>query len=567
MLLTSLCTVSVFAADADEVQVGETKMTWAKFVEQYDTHKAASVKLLADVDASALAASLAGFSGTFDGNGKAIKGLTVPLFASLDNATVKNLTIEGNISAEKDIITFAALSVTATGSVLISNCINKANVTLISNQNNTNIAGFVGYAKANFTSLTITSSVNQGNITFSTADVTRNGTCAGFVGRCDAGEVTISKCVNQGDLSITGPESNPSHRVGGIYGANATPVTIVDCVNTGTISSTGMGGGILSEIRANATIENCYNYGAINGGKFADTITSALSTAANRYNHTGGIVGGITKNGTHSIIGCTNYGTVTGTALDGGKDLDNRVGGILGGVAASITPTVNVSACKSFGIVTGSQSSTGGIVGRLASGTTNITACFVNTTVTGSETATAMLYGFKEEAATVVLDTATKYVGTGEGDNVVANEAAYNATLAIKGIACQASSVANGTFSVRFASMLNAVEGYVNAGFEIIRVVQDANGNVVDAGAVDVSVKTVYESLTGTNAAGATVTYTPAELQKDTKYFAAAVVNNVPADVTVTFIVKSYLVNAENSAIITGSVATVTFVNGVLSNS
>ena len=76
--------------------------------------------LTADIDASSLAASIPNFTGVLDGNYHAISGLTKPLFASTDGATIKNVTIKdaqvigsGNVGA---------IVGTASGDTRIYNC-------------------------------------------------------------------------------------------------------------------------------------------------------------------------------------------------------------------------------------------------------------------------------------------------------------------------------------------------------------------------------------------------------------------------------------------------------------
>lgn len=173
------------------------------------------------------------FSGTFDGNGKAILNFKIDVssanqgfFAYTLGATIKNVTLSGSV-------------ISSAGYV----------------------GGFVGYAQlSTLLNCHNNSSVDGGNYT------------AGIAGLCEG--TTIENCVNSGAIS-----SNSGNNVGGIAGNSTgcntvTPYSkssITNCYNVGTVYGGGKYiGGISGQSSANgsysATFTNCYNAGAVTGG-------------------------------------------------------------------------------------------------------------------------------------------------------------------------------------------------------------------------------------------------------------------------------------------------------------
>ena len=113
VMMLSLAIVGVSAAEPEVITTAE----------QFAAMTAdGNYKLGADITISA---SYGEFKGTFDGDGKTIT-TTVPVFATLTGATVKNLTIEGNVSDKGHV---GALS-KAGSNVTIENVTNKASVTI-----------------------------------------------------------------------------------------------------------------------------------------------------------------------------------------------------------------------------------------------------------------------------------------------------------------------------------------------------------------------------------------------------------------------------------------------------
>ena len=194
------------------------------------------------------------YAGTFDGANHTIKGLSVNLtsstgaglFGTVCGATIKNLKVEGNVSASSSVF----------------------------------VGGIVGRTQ---TSATIDSCSFAGTVT-STKKSGAAGT-AGIVGRVNTGTVMITNCANTATINGTGAIA------AGILGnGGSNKVTIENCYNTGAISGQYYASGICgsSTIKAQtSSIRNCYNSGTItatNGGSYYAGITANFKgTISNSY--------------------------------------------------------------------------------------------------------------------------------------------------------------------------------------------------------------------------------------------------------------------------------------------
>ena len=194
------------------------------------------------------------YAGTFDGANHTIKGLSVNLtsstgaglFGTVCGATIKNLKVEGNVSASSSVF----------------------------------VGGIVGRTQ---TSATIDSCSFAGTVT----STKKNGAAgtAGIVGRVNTGTVTITNCANTATINGTGAIA------AGILGnGGSNKVTIENCYNTGAISGQYYASGICgsSTIKAQtSSIRNCYNSGTItatNGGSYYAGITANFKgTISNSY--------------------------------------------------------------------------------------------------------------------------------------------------------------------------------------------------------------------------------------------------------------------------------------------
>ena len=195
------------------------------------------------------------YAGTFDGANHTIKGLSVNstsskgvgLFGTVCGATIKNLKVEGNVSASNSFF----------------------------------VGGIVGRTQ---TSATIDSCSFAGTVTSTKKSSSSNAT-AGIVGKVNKGPVTITNCANTATVNGNG---NIAAGILGYGGSNK--VTIENCYNTGAISGQWYASGICgsSTIKEQtSSIRNCYNSGTITatkGGNYYAGITANFKgTISNSY--------------------------------------------------------------------------------------------------------------------------------------------------------------------------------------------------------------------------------------------------------------------------------------------
>lgn len=249
----------------------------------------ASYKLTADIDMSGVSnftpigknvnygGSGTYFQGTFDGNGKEIKDITITSAGSGSKvglfgvaggksmttpAVIKNLTLSGNITNKESkgySGDYAGGIVAQATNLEVFNCLNKANVT---NENNSYCAGIIGYQLSDYT--------------------------------CH-----IDSCGNEGDITASNGSSYSTSSAGvagivsSLYGGTRdNPNYITNCYNAGTITATnGYGAaGIVSKYNnstgsnAAITVSNCVNRGAI--------VMTSIPAGDYYYDYHGAIVGG-----------------------------------------------------------------------------------------------------------------------------------------------------------------------------------------------------------------------------------------------------------------------------------
>jgi len=269
-----------------------------------------------------------GFDGIYDGNGKSI---TINqssannfggLFWSIKNGTVKNLTLNGNITAGSYSGTLVAR---LCGSATISGIINNINLTKNSSSaDENNFFGIIGF-------------------------ITKNAVAS----------INISDTVNNGDIVTNGNHSGGI--IGGIYeGATALTISFTNCANYGTITGKNYIGGLISKTTAKTTIviTNSHNYGEIKatesyaGGIIGFSLADSINTLSNCTNsakitaitYASGIVGGCNWNVNMIITDCSNSGYITAT--------DAYAGGIIAYIHKGGNYSKNdVEGCTNTGVV------------------------------------------------------------------------------------------------------------------------------------------------------------------------------------------------------------------------
>lgn len=366
---------------ATEVATGAEFVEWLK---KANVTADGEYKITADLDMAGLTVpTVEEFPGTLDGQGHTIKNLTAsaPLFQKL-TGTVKNLTIEGNVSVTLAEETaeghpLAVLANISKGT--IENVTNKANVTMSSSGilGSPVVAGIVAYQEggalknlSNFgkVSLTHAGSANAAIPGFNRKPFVAVGGIVGVLVKS-----SIENSQNEGVISVVG--TNPAqvsarHYVGGLVGTPEGAV-VKGCVNKGAVSADFTDpaksaakqvwvGGIIGGRNGDgkdfdgAQVENCDNYGECT--LIAEnSVNNYLAGIAGQSNveATSGVSTG--EEGLLKIVNCHNYGKLVKKGAGG-----CRLGGIHGG-AATLENCVNEGEIVVEGIST--AGAVGGLVG------------------------------------------------------------------------------------------------------------------------------------------------------------------------------------------------------------
>lgn len=232
-----------------------------------------------------------GYSGTFDGDGYSITGLSVTGSASgqglfgttISPAIIKNLKVGGSVSNSashaaiiigkawyttiENCETLEGSTVTGTGgdshagiagyayNCTFSDCINRTDVVGVSC-----VAGIVGYtneASSNIT--TITNCANYGQIESQTYAGGIAGTTNG------AAVLTITNCYNEGSVTTT-TGNFAGGVVAKIYGTSSSRQSkVMNCANIGTVTCATKYSGGLAGANQGGLLYNSYNLGAVSG--------------------------------------------------------------------------------------------------------------------------------------------------------------------------------------------------------------------------------------------------------------------------------------------------------------
>ena len=210
------------------------------------------------------------FSGIFEGNNHVIEGIyfkvengkeSVGFFSCINNATISNLTVSGEIILGPDIgedtnLQGGGIVGVAFGNSEIVNCINKINVTkLSSGRDAAGLIGAIDKIGNNVTTITIRNCINYGNITGS-------NNCAGIVGSITAGDLIIKDTCNKGNIT-----NYLGNSAAGLLSKTASSlkgsVIIKNSYNEGIVKGRGNIGGLVGVLYFKLLIDNCYNSGEI----------------------------------------------------------------------------------------------------------------------------------------------------------------------------------------------------------------------------------------------------------------------------------------------------------------
>lgn len=178
----------------------------------------------------------ADFSGTLDGQGKTVSGLSHTLFKKIKGGTVKNITFEGELNYDasvdgKDPARKAATLAWDAANVTLENVTSNVNITTVAYD--LNAGGIIGYANE----ATFTNCVYGGTYTATWTDA--DGAVGGIAGyiRTNSGTNVYTNCAFTGTLNVNGGVDGKGMYVGGIVGKHRqAAVNVVDFTNTGVIN-------------------------------------------------------------------------------------------------------------------------------------------------------------------------------------------------------------------------------------------------------------------------------------------------------------------------------------------
>ena len=259
------------------------------------------IMLSKDVNWTPIGSNSQKYAGTFDGNGHTVNDMTINAFQYQG--------LFGSVAK-----TGTVKNVTVTGTI--------TNNTALYNQAACH-GGIAGHNAGTLSGCTsyvditgfVTGMLGKGAATASVGGITGNN------------QGTVENCVNYGTVDFIG------QGVGGIIGVLNRNTRVISCANHGNVINTRTyTGGIVGngQNASGAVIDKCMNDGKISS---TNQYTAGIAAYANRV----------------SITSCFNAGTVEGKA---------RTGGIVG---YGLSPIEN---CYNNGTVTGTEASTGGIVGQ-----------------------------------------------------------------------------------------------------------------------------------------------------------------------------------------------------------
>lgn len=337
LMVATLFAALPFAVSADETPAtpaapeGTAVKTTEEFMAMAD---GGTYYLDADITVSEMRAS---FSGTLDGNGHTVT-TTVALFNYLGNATIKNLTLAGDITAEGWNAALA-INVTSGTTVTIENVVNAANVS------GKRVGGFITDTAVG---ATVDGVFKPTTVKFINCE--RTGTTdgtelvGGFLAYPHGDVLEMTNCKNTGKITSTGYAAGLVAR----FGPNATysadmKATFTNCVNTAEVNSSGeYAGGILAYSRGSyLKFDSCVNEGKV----------------TNTSKGVGGIAGYLGYKNGQSVVAdfvkCVNKGEIVLNKIDaGGSAAAGAMVGYVYGVGKDETGKAGVNSCINLGTIT-----------------------------------------------------------------------------------------------------------------------------------------------------------------------------------------------------------------------
>lgn len=338
-------------ADGNYLIGSAEELLWFQDYVAKNPNTAVNAALTANVSLASVGSrwsGINGFTGTFDGRGHTITMDGAPLFTTLGNeyskatTVVSNLTITGKVQNDKAGYT-GGLANFVTGRTSIRNIVMKVNVTSSSNS----VGGLVGFLRLSGPEISIENCKNYGDVYATARSIGSEMNVGGIVGATSSGgcsaAITIQSCENYGTVTGDFADKYGKASVGGIAGAPDDNAIITDCLNAGNVSA-------ISSVKVNGynlcaagiagtthyqtqRIERCYNAGTITGstagGVVGTNSGATIDSCYNRgavivkgdveYRYGGGIMGQqissniYNSNGIYAdpVTNCYNVGTVS----------------------------------------------------------------------------------------------------------------------------------------------------------------------------------------------------------------------------------------------------------------
>ena len=201
-------------ADSDGYYLINNASDWDKFVVYSRANPTINGRITADIDLTNHAGKLGvgsnesnyiTYQGTFDGQGHTMtiqyrtsQDVEGGLFAYVENATIQNLKVSGNIIANHRLVGGFVGFVKPSSTLTMLDCESDVNFTVTTSSTNMHIAGFIGQGKTS--TITLTDCVYSGTITA----VSSFRYAAGFLGwKENPGTITYTYCLNNGTFSHT----------------------------------------------------------------------------------------------------------------------------------------------------------------------------------------------------------------------------------------------------------------------------------------------------------------------------------------------------------------------------
>jgi hypothetical protein len=279
------------------------------------------------------------FSGTFDGDGHTISGLTInssydyqALFGYVESALIEKLVVRGSVTGQSCVAGIVAYSTDSSFVKLANYC----TVTATGSGTSTGEVYFGSAAGVVCYAATTNSTAEQYfqdlyNYGLINAGDKNSGGVIGFL--YSNGNVNVSHCANYNNVNVGSAHNMNGEEdgVGGVIGATAGYGTykVSECVNTGTITTANAvtTGGIVGSLGGqDSSVNFCRNTGTINGAEYA-----------------GGIAGNVRATD-GQVVSCYNTGKVNAATSSGsggivasqtGSNLDIRNNVYLSGTAGT----------------------------------------------------------------------------------------------------------------------------------------------------------------------------------------------------------------------------------------